>query len=176
MNNQQLLEEAKRRYPIGTKFYPAHSRDAKEYNKYCIVVNEDFIINYDGDIVALTNLGGEYIISDCEGFSDCGNTTYSRIVYNEGNWAEIIELGAQQASLDTVNPPHYKKGEVECIEAIRAATIGKTGIEAVCVANVLKYLWRYEDKGGMTDVEKGLWYLNKLVEELKNKQDEKGND
>jgi hypothetical protein len=70
---------------------------------------------------------------------------------------------------DKVNPPHYKKGEVECIDAIASATVGKSGIEAVCVANVIKYLWRYEDKGGVTDVEKGLWYLNKLVEQLNKK-------
>ena len=74
-----------------------------------------------------------------------------------------------------VNPSYYKKGEVECIEAIASATVGKTGIEAVCAANVIKYLWRYEDKGGLADVEKSLWYLNKLVEELKKKEDEKGN-
>jgi len=71
---------------------------------------------------------------------------------------------------DNVNPPHYKKGDVECIDAIASATVGKTGIEAVCVANVIKYLWRYEDKGGAIDVEKSLWYLNKLVETLKNEK------
>ena len=45
---------------------------------------------------------------------------------------------------DNINPNHYKKGGVECIEAIKAATVGKTGIEAVCTANVIKYVWRYE--------------------------------
>ena len=70
-----------------------------------------------------------------------------------------------------VNPSHYKKGEVECIDAIASATVGKSGMEAVCVANVIKYLWRYEDKGGVTDVEKALWYLNKLTKELNNNKD-----
>lgn len=45
---------------------------------------------------------------------------------------------------DNVNhPSHYTQGGVECIDAITAATVNKTGIEAVCTGNVIKYLWRY---------------------------------
>lgn len=66
---------------------------------------------------------------------------------------------------DTVNhPSHYTQGGVECIDAIQAATVGKTGIEAACVANIIKYLWRYELKNGVQDIEKAQWYLNKLLE------------
>jgi hypothetical protein len=32
--------------------------------------------------------------------------------------------------------------------------------------NVIKYLWRYENKGGKTDLEKAEWYLKRLIEEL----------
>lgn len=66
---------------------------------------------------------------------------------------------------DVVNhPSHHTNGKVECIDAIESATVGKTGIEAVCVANVIKYLWRYEDKNGLEDIKKAQWYLNKLIE------------
>ena len=68
---------------------------------------------------------------------------------------------------DVVNhPSHYTKGRIECIDAIDSATTGKSGIEAVCVANVIKYLWRYEEKGGLESVRKAQWYLNKLISEL----------
>lgn len=68
---------------------------------------------------------------------------------------------------DNVNhPDHYTQGGVECIDAIAAATTGKTGIEAVCVANVIKYLWRYELKNGVEDVKKARWYLDRLISEL----------
>uniref|UniRef100_A0AB39AIW0 Nucelotide kinase n=1 Tax=Klebsiella phage KpTRp1 TaxID=3236632 RepID=A0AB39AIW0_9CAUD len=71
---------------------------------------------------------------------------------------------------DMVNhPSHYTQGSIECIDAIKAATVGKTGIEAVCVANVVKYLWRYEEKNGLEDVKKARWYLERLVNELENK-------
>ena len=71
---------------------------------------------------------------------------------------------------DNVNhPSHYTQGGVECIDAITAATVNKTGIEAVCTANVIKYLWRYEAKNGLEDVKKAQWYINRLISELEGK-------
>jgi hypothetical protein len=64
---------------------------------------------------------------------------------------------------DSINPAHYQQGEIQCIEALESATIGKTGIESVCTANVIKYLWRYEAKGGLEDVKKARWYLEHLI-------------
>lgn len=44
---------------------------------------------------------------------------------------------------DAVNhPAHYTAGGIECIEALKSATVGLEGIEAVCTANAIKYLWR----------------------------------
>jgi hypothetical protein len=67
---------------------------------------------------------------------------------------------------DKINPDHYKQGEIECIDAIEAAVVNKMGIEAVCTANIIKYLWRYENKNGVEDVEKARWYTNKLITHL----------
>ena len=72
--------------------------------------------------------------------------------------------------VDVVNhPSHYTKGRIECIDAIDSATTGKSGIEAVCVANIIKYLYRYEEKNGLEDVKKAKWYINKLISELESK-------
>ena len=65
------------------------------------------------------------------------------------------------------HPTNYTQGKVECIDAIESATVGKNGFEAYCVGNVIKYLWRYEEKGGKESVEKAQWYLNKLLEQMK---------
>ena len=68
---------------------------------------------------------------------------------------------------DPINQPsHYTQGKVECIDAIESATVGKSGIEAICVGNVIKYLWRYEQKGGKESVEKAKWYLDKLLDSM----------
>ena len=78
-------------------------------------------------------------------------------------------MGNTNISKDNVNhPSHYTQGDIECIDAIKAATVGKTGIEAACVANVIKYLWRYEAKNGVEDCRKAKWYLDRLIKELTN--------
>ena len=68
------------------------------------------------------------------------------------------------------HPKHYTQGGIECIDALKAATVGKRGIEAVCVANVIKYLWRYEEKNGIEDIRKAKWYIERLLMELEESQ------
>lgn len=62
------------------------------------------------------------------------------------------------------HPPHYTAGKVECIDAIMSACIGLTPQEAICQANVIKYVWRFKHKNGKQDLQKALWYLNRLIE------------
>lgn len=65
---------------------------------------------------------------------------------------------------DNVNhPSHYTQGKIECIDAIEESTKGLLGIAAVCVANVIKYIWRYKFKNGIEDLKKARWYLDKLI-------------
>jgi hypothetical protein len=66
---------------------------------------------------------------------------------------------------DLVNPAHYKDTPIECIEAIKAA-MTEQQFQGYLRGNVIKYLWRYENKGGKTDLEKAEWYLKRLIEEL----------
>jgi len=73
---------------------------------------------------------------------------------------------------DHKNPNHYKNGKVEAIDAIESAVVGKSPREAVCVANVIKYLWRYEEKGGDKDIDKAEWYLNRLKQVRKEMNEE----
>lgn len=69
------------------------------------------------------------------------------------------------------HPAHYNQGKVECIDAMAAATVNKRGIEAICVSNIIKYLWRYEAKNGLEDVKKAQFYLNRLIAELEAKSE-----
>jgi hypothetical protein len=64
---------------------------------------------------------------------------------------------------DSVNPSHYKQGGIECIEAIKAAT--GDGFISYVWGNVLKYLWRWPKKGGVDDLKKARWYLDRLIKE-----------
>ena len=72
---------------------------------------------------------------------------------------------------DVVNKPrHYNQGGIECIDCIKSATVGKVGIEAFCVGNAIKYLFRYEEKNGIEDVKKAKWYIDRLIRELEEKE------
>ena len=66
---------------------------------------------------------------------------------------------------DLVNhPPHYTQGDIECIDAIRAA-LGREGFIAYCRGNAIKYLWRCNHKGGVEDLQKAVWYLERSIKE-----------
>jgi hypothetical protein len=69
---------------------------------------------------------------------------------------------------DMVNhPPHYTQGDIECIDAIKAATKGLNGFEGYCTGNAIKYLWRWKHKSGVEDLKKADWYIRKLANETK---------
>ena len=64
--------------------------------------------------------------------------------------------------IDMVNsPPHYNAGGIECIDAIEAS-MSKEAFRGYLKGNMLKYIWRYENKGGKEDLDKANWYLTKL--------------
>ena len=89
----------------------------------------------------------------------------------DGSHLKNEEVKMDENVHDMVNhPKHYTQGGIECIDALKAATVGKRGIEAVCVANVIKYLWRYEEKNGVEDVRKAKWYVERLLKELEESQ------
>lgn len=69
---------------------------------------------------------------------------------------------------DNVNhPAHYTQGGIECIEAIKASMTPEA-FRGYLKGNVEKYMWRFEQKGGLESLQKAQWYLNRLIEEIKN--------
>ena len=61
-------------------------------------------------------------------------------------------------------PMHYTAGSIETIDYIQSITEQLIGFEAVCVANAIKYISRQHLKNGKEDLEKAVWYLNRLIE------------
>lgn len=66
---------------------------------------------------------------------------------------------------DSINhPPHYiGTNGVEAIDVVEAFGLG------FCDGNVLKYLLRWRKKGGISDLEKAAWYLNRFIQSEKKK-------
>lgn len=63
---------------------------------------------------------------------------------------------------DPVNhPEHYTNGNIECIDAIKAA-LGDN-YKYYVQGNVLKYIWRFNHKNGLEDLKKARFYLDDLI-------------
>jgi hypothetical protein len=64
--------------------------------------------------------------------------------------------------MNAINPAHYQKGGVECIEAIEAS-MSKEAFKGFLKGNCIKYIYRYENKNGAEDLRKAEWYLLRLI-------------
>ena len=65
---------------------------------------------------------------------------------------------------DNINPDYYRKG-IETTDYIQSHSMN------YLEGNIIKYVTRYKDKGGVLDLRKAEWYLTRLI-----KQEEKNNE
>lgn len=66
------------------------------------------------------------------------------------------------------NPSHYKRGEIECYEALKSS-MTKEQFLGHLKATAIAYLWRYDLKNGLEDVKKAKWYVDQMVKEMESK-------
>lgn len=77
---------------------------------------------------------------------------------------------------DMVNHPDHYQSEsgLEVIDVIEAFTFDLTGVEAVDVGLILRYICRWKKKDGLRDLKKAKWYLEHLIDHVE--KIEKEND
>lgn len=75
-------------------------------------------------------------------------------------------MGIGETDNAVQHPTHYTRGGIECINAIRAS-MTVDGFCDYCKGNIIKYLWRWRDKGGVQDLEKAKVYLDWLIDTAK---------
>lgn len=62
------------------------------------------------------------------------------------------------------HPQRYAGGgKYECID-VMTDVFGVDALRNFCKLNAFKYLWREQNKNGVEDIKKAVWYLNKLIE------------
>jgi len=72
--------------------------------------------------------------------------------------AELSQT-AEDMKPDTVNhPAHYTECSLECID-VMLAVFGRRAVTDFCILNAFKYMWRYEHKNGLEDLQKAERYL-----------------
>lgn len=84
-----LLAEAKRRFPVGTKFVPAHFLE-KNDDYYCIIVEDGEFVERENESI-FQAINGIIWDDGEEDTSRYGNTWWDRMLYHQGKWARIIE-------------------------------------------------------------------------------------
>jgi hypothetical protein len=76
-------------------------------------------------------------------------------------------LEIPNSSSDPINPSHYKHLPAEAIDIIEAAIAGAPSNKAAYLhGQSLKYPLRCWEKGGVDDLKKARWYLNRLISEV----------
>ena len=69
-------------------------------------------------------------------------------------------------TVDNINPQHYKKGSIECIDAIEAALTPEE-FKGFCKGQVFKYVWRETHKNAnIEDLQKAEWFLSRIKQKL----------
>ncbi|BET21231.1 DUF3310 domain-containing protein [Solobacterium moorei] len=61
------------------------------------------------------------------------------------------------------HPNHYNQGQFECI-AVMESIYGIKATMNFCLLCAFKYIWRTNDKDGIQDIDKAIWYLQKYKE------------
>ena len=92
----------------------------------------------------------------------------------EINFVKVERNDAVEPTNDAVqHPSHYTQGGIECIDAIRASMTAD-GFCDYCKGNIIKYIWRWRDKGGVEDLRKASVYLDWLINAAEGKENDYG--
>ncbi len=71
---------------------------------------------------------------------------------------------------DKINPSHYQRDGMECIDAIKAAVQNLSGAEAYETGSAIKYLWRWKEKGGKDDLNKAKWFIQDMISDIEEQE------
>lgn len=77
-------------------------------------------------------------------------------------------VAVEKSVKDNINPNHYTYGKYECIDVLEDVLKDCKGVDAFCIGNAIKYLWRYNHKNGLEDLKKARWYLNRIINNIDN--------
>jgi hypothetical protein len=85
--------------------------------------------------------------------------------YDMPTYEENIRVKDQEF-IDLTNdvvhhPSHYTQGGIECIEILEQLAADGHDFR---ILNAIKYLWRYQHKGGDESLRKAIWYIQRTLE------------
>lgn len=73
------------------------------------------------------------------------------------------DTGWHKSWSNIMKEKHYAITELDPINAYRQGLLTPDEFRGFCKGNVIKYLYRYEEKGGVEDLKKARNYINELI-------------
>jgi hypothetical protein len=151
------------RYKVGDKVYLRDDLENNERYEH-IYWNDNMLKN---KLVTISKIKEYENLCYLKMKEDNGKYNYSNKMIDHEKTAQLSTDAMDEKQDDMVNhPKHYTQGEIETIDKIKYLTREFSGIEAVCIGNFIKYIDRCNLKGGMEDLEKAKWYLDRFLDEF----------
>ena len=157
-DEEKKAEDEEEKMTIGEK--------AKKIKEYCES-------SYCSNCAIRNECTADFIAKIHERAKNINNNSLSNAYDIEKNY-EIIFGNDSEAKKEKVedmvnHPSHYTSGGVECIDAITSALSSyEDSVDSWLVGQVIKYLWRAPLKGKYEeDIKKAQFYLNRLVEKIR---------
>lgn len=75
----------------------------------------------------------------------------------------VIKCSEEYAGPDAINPSHYKDGKIEAIEYMESIA-SHDEMRGYLWLTTIKYLHRWQNKGGTEDLLKAEWFLKRLTD------------
>ena len=91
-------------------------------------------------------------------YSDCAFGNYSN---EDIETAYNLVFGDEKEEIN--HPDRYAGGNFECID-VMLDVFGADAVKHFCILNAFKYLWRAENKNGIEDIKKAVFYLNYYID------------
>lgn len=82
------------------------------------------------------------------------------------DYIQELEKNADKCEHDTDNvnkPSHYHTGNIDVIK-FSEENFSNEELKGFCRINAIKYITRYDKKNGIEDLDKAIFYINKLKE------------
>ena len=105
-------------------------------------------------------VGPRFYVKFSDGSVNTRTEDYVRNAVRTGKWTILHDK-----KTDEIESPSHYQGKFEVIEIIEQLTEGMEGSKAYKLGNVIKYIFRHEKKGGITDLKKAKRYLDWVIEE-----------
>ena len=113
-----------------------------------------------------------YIKTEVEGDSSVLDNSFVKKDIGDGCWCchnyykilDVIDADTEEKSSPVFHPAHYVGNcSLECID-VMTLIFDREDVSIFCLMNAFKYLWRWQYKGGIEDLDKAEWYLDWINE------------